>query len=76
MHKKLTITVEEKVYDGLHRVVGTGKISQFIESLVRPHVIRDDLDAAYARMAADEKREASAEAWSEGLIEDVSDEPR
>ncbi|MGH3089474.1 MAG: hypothetical protein ACRDSJ_19455 [Rubrobacteraceae bacterium] len=38
MHEKLTITVDEKVYEGLHRVVGRQRISQFIERLVRPHV--------------------------------------
>lgn len=30
---------DEKVYNGLHRVIGRGNISQFIEGLVRPHVI-------------------------------------
>ena len=39
MQKKLTITIDEQVYDGLHRVIGPRKISQFIEGLVRPHVI-------------------------------------
>ena len=43
MHKKLTITVVEEVYEGLHRVVGRQRISQFIETLVRPHVLREDL---------------------------------
>ena len=46
MHKKLTITVDEEVYESLHRVVGRQRISQFIETLVRPHVIREDLLAA------------------------------
>ena len=35
MHKKLTVTVEEDVYEGLHRVIGRQKISQFID-LMRP----------------------------------------
>jgi hypothetical protein len=58
MQKKLTITVDERVYDGLHRVVGRGKISQFIESLVRPHVLKSSLESAYREMALDEAREA------------------
>lgn len=41
MHKKLTISIDEQVYDGLYEVVGKGSISQFIEDLVRPHVITD-----------------------------------
>ncbi len=76
MQKKLTITMEEDVYDGLYRVVGSRRISQFIEDLVRPHVIPEDLSAAYAEMAADEEREAEAEEWAESLIQDVADEAR
>ncbi len=40
MQKKLTITVDEQVYLGLHSVVGRRNISQFINSLVRPHVLK------------------------------------
>jgi predicted CopG family antitoxin len=76
MQKKLTITVEEDVYEGLYKVIGRRRISQFIEDLVRPHVIAADLDAAYAMMAADEVREADALLWAEMTIGDVADEPR
>ena len=76
MQKKLTITIDENVYDGLHRMIGRGNISQFIESLVRPHVIETDLDEAYRQMAADEAREAEAMEWIEGTIGDVADDPR
>lgn len=76
MQKKLTITVDELVYDGLYRVVGPRRISQFIEDLVRPHVVDEDLHLAYAEMAADEAREAAATEWSESLIVDVADETR
>ena len=43
MQKKLTITIAEDVYAGLHQVVGRRKISRFIESLVRPYVIYGDI---------------------------------
>jgi predicted CopG family antitoxin len=76
MQKKLTITLDEQVYDGLHTVVGRGNISQFIESLVRPHVINSALQAAYQQMAADEDNEAEALEWAEATIGDVADEPR
>jgi predicted CopG family antitoxin len=76
MQKKLTITINEKVYDGLYRVVGAGRISQFIERLVRPHVLPEELEAAYAQMAQDDKREAEALDWSEALILDPDDETR
>jgi hypothetical protein len=47
VQKKLTITVDERVYDGLHNVIGRRRISRFIESLVRPYVVGKDLEAAY-----------------------------
>ncbi len=76
MQKKLTITVDEEVYNGLHRVIGRRRISQFIEDLVRPHVIGADLESGYQAMAADEAREAEALAWSEALLGDVADATR
>ena len=75
MLKKLTITIDADVYDGLHHVVGRRRISRFLSDLARPHVVGRDLAAGYAAMAADEGREAAAEAWTEGLIGDVADEP-
>jgi hypothetical protein len=70
MPKKLTITVDADVYDGLHSVVGAGRISRFLNDLARPHVIGQDLAAGYAAMAADKAREAEAEDWAEALIGD------
>jgi predicted CopG family antitoxin len=70
MHKKLTISIDQEVYDGLYAVVGKGAISQFIEDLLRPHVIKDELDAAYQLMAEDQERETEALAWAEALIGD------
>ena len=76
MQKKLTITIDERVYTGLHTVVGRRRISRFIESLVRPHVVGPDLDAAYREMAQDEAREAEALEWAEGTVGDAADETR
>ncbi len=76
MHKKLTITVDENVYEGLHRVIGRQRISQFIETLVRPHVLSRDLLDAYREMANDERREAEAGEWAEATVSDVADETR
>ena len=76
MQKKLTITIDERVYRGLNSVIGPRRISQFIESLVRPHVVGKDLDAAYKQMAAEEARELEALEWSEATLEDVADEAR
>jgi hypothetical protein len=76
MQKKLTITLDERVYEGLHKVVGRRRISRFIEGLVRPYVLRQDLEAAYQQMGQDEVREAEALEWSEATIGDVNDVPR
>jgi hypothetical protein len=76
MRKKLTITVDEEVYDGLHRVVGRRRISRFLNELAKSHVVQDALEEGYLAMAADEQREKEALDWIEGLISDVSDDPR
>ena len=76
MQKKLTITIDEQVYDGLHRRIGRGNISQFIEEVVRPYIIDADLDAAYREMAADQDRETTALEWIEALTGDGWDETR
>jgi len=72
MQKKLTITVSEDVYQGLHRVVGRRRISRFIDELARPLVVPADLNAAYRAMAEDEARESDALSWSEGLVGDIA----
>lgn len=76
MQKKLTITVDDKIYEGLYKVVGRRRISRFIENLVRPHVIPRDLEAAYKQMAKEEEREVEALEWAEITLQDVSDEAR
>jgi hypothetical protein len=76
MQKKLTITVDERVYHGLHTVIGRRKISRFIESLVRPHVVGEDLEAGYRQMARDEAREVEALEWANATVADVADETR
>jgi hypothetical protein len=76
MQKKLTITIDENVYAGLHRVIGRGQISQFIEGLVRPHLVHQDMKTAYKEMAEDESRESKALEWAEGTLPDASHESR
>lgn len=74
MQKKLTITLDEKVYEGLHKTIGPRKISKFVEELVRPYVVRPDLESAYAQMAKDKKREKEAIEWAEITFKDISHE--
>jgi hypothetical protein len=74
--RKLTITVEDEVYLGLHSVIGRRRISRFLNDLARPHVLRRDLAEGYRAMAADEEREREADEWVEGVSGDIADEPR
>ena len=73
MRKKLTITIDEQVYEGLRKVVGPRHISSFLEALARPHVVMGDLDEGYAAMAADEARESDALEWIEAAAGDSAD---
>jgi len=72
MQKKLTITVDDEVYTGLHEVIGPRKISRFIQEMVRPHVVRPNYESAYAEMAKDKKREKEALEWAEMAFKDMS----
>lgn len=76
MQKKLTITVDEAVYKGLHKTIGPRKISKFVEELVRPHVVRPNLELAYSQMAKDKKRESDALEWAEATFKDIAHEKR
>lgn len=76
MQKKLTITIDEKVYTGLHQVIGRGHISRFIEDLIRPHVMDQNLEAAYEQMGQDEVREVEALEWAEATIGDAGNASR
>ena len=65
----MTITIDEAVYAALHKVIGRGNISQFLETLARPHVLKEDsLDVVYQAMAADTQREKDADEWFEALM--------
>ena len=74
VQKKLTITVDEEVYEGLRKTIGPRKISKFIQELVRPHVVRPNLESDYAEMAKDKKREEEAMEWAEITFKDLAHE--
>jgi hypothetical protein len=76
MAKKLTITVDDEVYEGLRSMVGPRRISRFLNDLARPHVMPREMVDGYRAMAADEAREREAAEWAENLIGDVADDPR
>jgi predicted CopG family antitoxin len=74
MRRKLTITIADDVYRGLHHHVGRGEISRFIENLVRPHVVTDsDLEAEYREVAMDVEAEKQAVEWIEAHPDEALD---
>ncbi|MEA1969680.1 MAG: addiction module antitoxin [Thermodesulfobacteriota bacterium] len=68
------MSINEDVYNGLRTVIGPRKISRFIEDIVRPHVVKKDMYAAYKEMSADLVRESEALEWTEGVFGDINDE--
>ena len=76
MKRKLTLTVDREVYDGLRERIGVGRISSFIENLLRPHVVKSMLESGYARMAQDKEREKDAHKWAELTFKDSAREKR
>lgn len=55
---KLTILVENDVYKGLHKKIGRGNISKYINDTVKPFVTDDDaIVNGYKEMAKDIRRE-------------------
>ncbi len=72
----MTISLDEAVYEGLYRTIGKRRISQFIENLVRPHVVDTALDEGYKAMAADKARETEAMEWCNSIAGDMADAAR
>ena len=66
----------ERVYDGLYRTIPASHMSQFIENLLRPHVLTPSLDEGYRAMAADTARETQAREWCNALAGDLRNEAR
>ncbi|MBI5788049.1 MAG: addiction module antitoxin [Candidatus Schekmanbacteria bacterium] len=75
MQKKLTISIDEEVYTKLYLMVGRRKISHFVEDLIRPYVIKSELEAGYRQMAKDKTREKEALEWAEATFGDSVHEP-
>ena len=58
------------------RPLAPRKISKFVEELVRPHVVRPNLELAYSQMSKDKKRESEALDWAEMTFKDIAREKR
>jgi hypothetical protein len=47
-------------------------MSQFIENLLRPHVLDTALDDGYRAMAQEKDREIEAQEWCHALLKDMA----
>lgn len=64
MRKRISITLDEEVYKGLYRTTDKRRMSQFIEDLLRPHILDTALNDGY--------REIQAQEWCNSLSMDMS----
>ncbi|EAR4523408.1 addiction module antitoxin [Salmonella enterica] len=56
--------------------IGKRRMSQFIEDLVRPHVVDTSLDDGYRAMSSDKEREVEAVEWCNAFSGDMADVKR
>ena len=71
MRRKLTISIDDKLYKTLYRNVGAGRIAKFIADSVRPRLnMRDTVLESYKQMAKDKDYMRDAMEWIEGNIDD------
>ncbi|MDR1622530.1 MAG: addiction module antitoxin [Synergistaceae bacterium] len=79
MRRKMTITLDEAVYEEMYRMMGRRDMSRFIENLVRVHVMDlmdTSLDEGYLAMAEDEEREIEAMEWCNAFAGEMDSETR
>lgn len=74
MQQKLTITIDDEVYQGLKKHIGQGKIAKFLENLARPFVTHNYLAEAYQQMSLDEAREQEADEWVQAFSSQMDDD--
>jgi hypothetical protein len=74
--RKLTLTIDEEVYEALYRRVGHAASAASLRTRPTARHERDEgsLAAAYAEWAEDEEAVREAIEWSNGLIGNVANE--
>ena len=69
--------MKKELFDELLKSVKQGgEIIKRTEELVRPHVVRPNLELAYSQMSKDKKRESEALEWAEATFKDTAHEKR
>jgi len=74
--KRLTVTVDPEVYNGLYHVAGKRNISRFLERLARPIVVQRTPKSSYRDLAKDEDDAREAREWCDAHLNDIVDEAR
>lgn len=72
--KKVTLMLDEQVYNALRKKVGGRGIGAYLSQLARPYVVESDVEAGYKAMATDEIYETEAKEWVEGTQNMIDDE--
>ena len=72
MPRKITLTIDEKLYKDLHLLIGKRGISFFVEQSTKEKIkklkLSDPLEKGFKMMGRDREREKEASEWSEAGI--------
>ena len=76
MQRKITLSIDEKIYRKLHFLIAERKMSKFIEESVKEKIERSKLEEpiekGFEMMGSDRVREKEALEWSEiGVSEEL-----
>lgn len=74
MSRKITLTLDDELYEGLRQRAGSGDVKELIEDLLRSVAREAELEAGYRAMAADAEREREALEWIEAAPDEALDE--
>jgi hypothetical protein len=72
MQKELTINLSDETYQGLMNLVGEKNASQFIESVLRPHVSESNGDRIFKILSPHLVNPADAERLKLEIVEESS----
>jgi len=76
MQRKITLSINEKIYRKLHFLIPKRRISKFIEESVKEKIerleLKDPIEKGFKMMGKDQVREKEALEWSEvGISEEL-----
>ena len=69
--RKVTIMLDEQVYEALIAKVGGRKVGEYLSQLARPYVLDSEISAGYLAMSKDESYKKEADEWLSGTSEPI-----